>query len=308
MNQSDLYGCDANGTAYASARAMTGNAVRSFLAVGGFLCAAQWSHAQALARDASIDSIVATESHVSGALSISNVQTAVEYLERVFSVPICYESDQTRNLELFERSAQTLELSVDKGETLGMTLDRFCAETNGAYRWDTIQGSVCLFPAPLRDDTKANALENSISLDAKDCSTWDAFKLIARQFNLTFLESGRLAPLSVEPVGLGIGVKPLDAFTDTIIGDIALNNATARDVICAVIQTSPIKLKYSSFQTRLGDTKLSVYMYLEDGTAIGKENRPQTTYEESQWWANEVWESTRYAAAFRRLNVSARPD
>lgn len=280
----------------------------AILTVGACFLAIQLSHAQVLRPGGSVDEITATQTRESGDIRIANVQDAVGFIEKAYGIPICYESRQTLNEALYRNGPKTRGFAVDSDEALSSSLTRYCNMTNDAYRWANIKGSVCVYPAIPDDDQVGNALDSSISLNVKDCTTWDAFKLIARHFNDRFLDSGELMPLCIEPVGPEVSVKPLDSFTEGVIDDIVLKDVTAREAICEIIRKSPIKLKYRSFQPRTGECRVYIHMYLDDFTEINNENRPKLSYGESNWWADQVVETTGYAEALKRLNEIRRPN
>lgn len=168
-----------------------------------------------------------------------NVHEIASRLAIVYGAPLCFEwpyvNDWRGGLEV-----RDVKFEIGPDQTLRSALDMFREKSDGKLLWDLVYGSICIRASDGAPDSE-NLLDLNISLSLDGVSTWDAMQELAHEINER-ATNGR--QILVSPRALSTGYGPPDAFRNDIGIRLDLENVTAREALCAIIQASPLEMSY----------------------------------------------------------------
>ena len=107
--------------------------------------------------------------------------SALRAISSAFKVPISFEWSYV-NEDRSDTRWPPVSFSLEAGETLASTLDRFCAATQGQLQWGRIHGIICLWPTGAGGAVES-LLDTRVTLHLRGVSTWHAMLELARTIN-----------------------------------------------------------------------------------------------------------------------------
>ncbi len=186
---------------------------------------------------------VATEADIKTARfsDATHISGVVIRISEIYRVPISFEWSFVND----DRSAAEypdISFAVNAGDTLTITLERFCGASKGLLQWASIRGIICIWPAV--QGQQENLLNTPVTLKLDNVSTWHAYLELAKAVN-TKASDRFLKP----SVAYSDGRLPPPALREDKKISCNLENVTAREAACAIIAMSQMRLafKYTNF-------------------------------------------------------------
>lgn len=160
---------------------------------------------------------------------------------------------------------EKVSFGIRKNETLRSCLDRYVELSNGLYEWKVIHNIICLLPKKSSPEQIVNNLDLKVSLHVKEVSTWEALCALAREMNLTARAKEVTGyAVCIVPKGPGELKKAPPELTEVRTVSVDLTDVTAREALCAILQASPLRLKYHYINSRDYDW-ISIWAHKEPG-------------------------------------------
>jgi hypothetical protein len=202
---------------------------------------------------------------------ITGIFISMRTIRESFRVPISFEWSYV-NDDRSEVDNREFKFAVQAGETLELTLDRFCVAAGRQLQWRRINGVICVWPTGVGGKVEST-LDSNVSLKLEGVSTWEALLELARVVNATPSVNRTLMP-SAEP-RQDQYVPPLALREEKSIS-LALTNVTAREAVCAIMAASPLQMEftYSNFyrpnstKPRMPSSSLSFRAFDERGNML----------------------------------------
>lgn len=171
----------------------------------------------------------------------------LDHLSKMFKIPISYEWSLI-NEDNTTREQPKIPITIQTGDSLSSALDRFCQVSDGEFRWELVNGIVCVRPI---SDEKENEslLDVHVSVRLQNVSVWEAFLELARAVN-----DAQTTRYLKPSVPFGDGILPPPQLREMRIISLNMTNVTAREVACSIMAASPFRMSYSySNFYRLGE-------------------------------------------------------
>lgn len=230
--------------------------------------------AHALPGPESAETLVASRENVLNASrdrGLLGVLVSMQTVRDSFRVPISFEWSYV-NDDRSEVENRDFTFSVREGESLGLTLNRFCEATKGQLQWRRIHGIICVWPTGVGGKSES-ALDTLVSLKLEEVSAWEAILELARIINSAPSVDRTVMP-SAEP-RQDQYVPPI-ALREGKSISIALTNVTAREAICAIMAASPLRMEFTygnyyrpnSAKPRTPSSSLSLRAFDEKGDTL----------------------------------------
>lgn len=169
----------------------------------------------------------------------SSVGSALNHVHQAFDVPVSLEwsfvnEDRT---EIQEQGSSAFR--IREGDTLADVLDRVCAIEGGRLQWLRLRGNIVVCPV-VGSGTTESTLDTMVSFEVQGVSTWEALCILARTVN----DSKRTdRTLQIVP-GFADGYEGPPQFSESKTISLNLKDVPARDVLLAIIEASPIYIRY----------------------------------------------------------------
>ena len=203
------------------------------------------------------------------------------HLVDAYDVPICRESHPFIGRGTNGLDSTTVQFVIIKEQPLDRSLDKLVDLFNGLLEYRIIHNQIVILPAKQTDDEIVSNLDVRVSVDFEDVSVWEALKEIVKAINRQQMTPYPVL-LYLEDVNKIEPLLPLPDITDIHEITLSMENITAREAICAVLATSPVKMAYQ-YSTGSTSDGLGIHIYRED-TLEAK----TMTEKQIQWWRRET--------------------
>lgn len=221
----------------------------------------------------------------SGSGSFLSIQ---RYLNLSFRVPVSFEWPYVDSIGSAAPWAQT-QPWVRSSDNLEVALNELPAVTGGKLRWSEIRGNICIL-SPVDAKGTENTLDTIVTIKIQNTSTWEALKALAGEINRQVVIDRRTV---IYPNFTAHGIAGPTGFRSGKEVTLELENVTARDVLCAIIEKSQFEMAYtywthyrpdiSSASKRTARIRIILY---EDGTSW--ESREPMSAEETLLYISEM--------------------
>lgn len=157
----------------------------------------------------------------------------------VFQIPISFEWSFVNEGRTEIRQEGKSAFHIQEGEKLSDVLHRVCAIENGKLQWLRMHGSLVILPIA-GSETIESTLDIVVSFEVQNVPTWEALCVLARTVNESRATD---RTLKIVP-GFADGYQGPPEFSETKSISLSLAGVTAREVLLAIIETSPVYMRY----------------------------------------------------------------
>ena len=220
----------------------------------------------------------------SGSTSTLSIQ---RYLNLSFRVPVSSEWPYIDSIGIAAPWPHT-QPWAQSGDSLEIALNELPAVTGGKLTWRQIRGNICILP-PVDAKGTENTLDTVVSIKIQNTSTWEALKALAGEINRSASIDRRTV---IYPNFTAFGIAGPTGFRGGNEVTLELENVSAREVLCAIIEKSQFEMAYrywthyrpdiSSTSKRTARIRIVLY---EDGTTW--RSREQMSIEEILLYQSE---------------------